>query len=192
VEQCLREFGNEARVKLSQAEFEKLAMEQMDMLYRTARRFTRDSDRAGDLVQETFLRALRGRATFDLQAHGIRPWLVRIMRNLHLSRAERESRQPRAIETESLDTWSAPADGNASSRDIFQNMDEELVRALQELPEDYQAVLLLWAVEDFSYKEIAHAVEAPIGTVMSRLHRARQRLLESLKDFGDERRMIRE
>ena len=179
-------------MKLSQAQFEKLAMEQMDMLYRTARRFTRDSDRACDLVQETYLRALRARATFDLQAHGIRPWLVRIMRNLHLSRAERESRQPRAIETESLDTWSAASDGKASSRDIFQNMDEELVRALQELPEDYQAVLLLWAVEDFSYKEIAEAVEVPIGTVMSRLHRARQRLLESLKDFGDERRLIRE
>jgi RNA polymerase sigma-70 factor (ECF subfamily) len=179
-------------VKISQAEFEKLAMEQTDMLYRTARRYTHDADKACDLVQETFLRALRARDTFDLKSHGIRPWLVRIMRNLHLSGAERERRQPHAVESESLENWSAASDAKPSSGDMFQDMDQELARALHDLPEDYKVVLMLWAVEEFSYKEIAVAVEVPIGTVMSRLHRARQQLLASLKDFGDERRMIRE
>jgi RNA polymerase sigma-70 factor (ECF subfamily) len=180
-------------VKLSQSQFEALAMEQMDMLYRTARRLTRDSERAGDLVQETFLRALRARETFDLQAHGIRPWLVRIMRNVHLSRAERESHQPRTADSESLEAF-VGSDGAAGplASDQFQNMDEELVQALHALPVEYQTVLMLWAVEEFSYKEIAEAIESPIGTVMSRLHRARQMLLKSLQEFGQERGMIRE
>lgn len=168
-------------------------MEQMDLLYRTARRFTRNADRAADLVQETYLRALRSRDTFDLKEHGIRPWLVRIMRNLHLSRAERESHQPRSADSESLESWGDDHGAGAPlASDQFQNMDQELVKALQDLPEEYQAVLMLWAVEDFSYKEIAHAIESPIGTVMSRLHRARQLLLKSLHEFGQERRMIRE
>jgi RNA polymerase sigma-70 factor, ECF subfamily len=180
-------------VKLSQSQFEQLAMEQLDLLYRAARRFTRNSDRAADLVQETFVRALRSRDTFDLKEHGIRPWLVRIMRNLHLSRAERESRQPRATDGETLDAHGDRLHSSELlSSDQFQNMDQELVAALHELPEEYQAVLMLWAVEDFSYKEIAHAIDAPIGTVMSRLHRARQLLLKSLKQFGEERGMIRE
>jgi RNA polymerase sigma-70 factor (ECF subfamily) len=59
-------------------------------------------------------------------------------------------------------------------------MDERLVGALQALPSEYQSVMLLWAVEDFSYKEIADALDIPIGTVMSRLYRARSQLSEKL------------
>jgi RNA polymerase sigma-70 factor (ECF subfamily) len=60
------------------------------------------------------------------------------------------------------------------------------------LPEEYQSVLLLWAVEDFSYKEIAAAVDVPIGTVMSRLHRARERLSVQLRDFAKSEGIVRE
>jgi RNA polymerase sigma-70 factor (ECF subfamily) len=71
-------------------------------------------------------------------------------------------------------------------------MDQQLVQAIESLPSEYQTVLLLWAVEDFSYKEIAQAVDVPIGTVMSRLHRARARLSERLQDFARKERIIRE
>ncbi len=71
-------------------------------------------------------------------------------------------------------------------------MDERLVHALEHLPEEYKEVLLLWAVEEFSYKEIAHSLDVPIGTVMSRLHRARQRLSEQLKDYAKEEGILRE
>ena len=74
----------------------------------------------------------------------------------------------------------------------FQAMDQQLVRAIEELPQEYQTVLLLWALEDFSYKEIADAIEAPIGTVMSRLHRARARLSARLADFARNEGIIRE
>jgi len=181
-------------MKLNRDQFEKLALEQMDLLYRVARRLTRTPDDAGDLVQETFLRALRAHASFDLQEHGIRPWLVRIMQNLHFSRAGREKKQPMLVE--SLPLEASPPGGAADSGGFrprgWDGMDERLVRALNELPEEYKTALLLWAVEEFTYKEIADALEIPMGTVMSRLHRARQRLMEMLRDFAVQERVMRE
>jgi RNA polymerase sigma-70 factor (ECF subfamily) len=74
----------------------------------------------------------------------------------------------------------------------FDGMDQHLVRAIESLAPEYQVVLMLWAVEEFSYKEIADAVDIPIGTVMSRLYRARQRLSEQLKPFAQREGIIRE
>ena len=139
------------------------------------------------------MRALRARDSFDLQTHGIRPWLLRIMHNVHVSRAEREGRQPAAIEDDQLeahgDKHRAPLLRDAAA---FDGMDQQLVRAIESLAPEYQVVLLLWAVEEFSYKEIADAVEIPIGTVMSRLYRARQRLSEQLRAFAQREGIIRE
>ncbi len=182
-------------LKLSREEFERGAMEHLDTLYRIARRLTRDSMRAEDLVQETFLRALRGRGTFQLQPFGMRPWLLRIMHNLHYSQSERERRQPLALDDEHLEAASShrrPARAPPPSFALFDGMDERLVRELDGLPVEYQVVLMLWAVEDLSYKEIAEAAGIPIGTVMSRLHRARQRLSEQLKDYAQREGIIRE
>lgn len=181
-------------MKVAAEEFGRLALEQADLLYRVAYRLAGSADQAADLVQETYLRALRSREGFDLQEHGIRPWLVRIMHNLHLTQAEREKRQPAAMEAEALDgTGAAHSLGAVPfAADGLQNMDEQLVQALDQLPAEYRVVLLLWAVEEMSYKEIAHAVDVPIGTVMSRLHRARHRLAESLRGFAVKEGIIRE
>jgi len=182
-----------ADMKLIQQEFEKLALEQLDTVYRVARRLARDPNRAEDLVQETYLRALRSRDGFELQQYGIRPWLLRILYNLHLSRGEHESRQPLAIADEQLDM---AADPSAKTLPIDlrspDSMDQRLVHAMDALGEDYRSVLLLWAVEELSYKEISHALDVPIGTVMSRLHRARQKLSEQLRDLAAEEGIIRE
>jgi RNA polymerase sigma-70 factor (ECF subfamily) len=169
-------------------------MEQLDLLYRIARRLTRNPTSAEDLVQETYVRALRARDSFDLQAHGIRPWLLRIMHNLHVSRSEREGRQPSAIGDEQLES-AAGAAGRAPmpyDQASFQGMDQQLVRAIESLAPEYQVVLMLWSLEDLSYKEIAESVGIPIGTVMSRLHRARQRLSEQLREYALREGIIRE
>lgn len=182
-------------MQIAREQFEKLAIEHLDMMYRIARRMTHDPARAEDLVQETYLRALRGRESFDLQEYGIRPWLVRIMRNLHFSRSERERRQPAAMESEALEAAQPAGNGGSTFPSIaggFEMLDGQLVKALENIPEDYQTVLLLWAVEELSYKEIADAMEIPIGTVMSRLHRARQRLSVQLHDYAVKEGMIRE
>jgi RNA polymerase sigma-70 factor, ECF subfamily len=170
-----------------------MALQQLDALYRMARRLTRDANQAEDLVQETFARALRSRDGFELQEFGIKPWLLRIMYNLHLNRAGREKRQPAAMAQEGLEDSVVSSDHAPLPIDpaSFQAMDEQLVRALEELPEDYRTVMLLWAVEELSYKEIAAALDIPIGTVMSRLHRARQRLAEQLRQFATDEGIIR-
>jgi RNA polymerase sigma-70 factor (ECF subfamily) len=175
--------------------FEKLALEQMDTLYRVARRMTRDAERANDLVQETYLRAFRAKAGFELKEYGIRPWLLRIMQNLHFSRSGREQRQPMAMEDASLEA--ADADGAPETAGVplpinIEDLDEELLRALEVLPVDYQIVLLMWAVDDLTYKQIAHTLDIPIGTVMSRLHRARQKLGEQLRDYAVSEGVIRQ
>jgi RNA polymerase sigma-70 factor (ECF subfamily) len=181
-------------MKISRDEFDRLALEHLDLLYRIARRLTRSATGAEDLVQDTFVRAYRAREEFDLQEYGIRPWLVRIMHNLHVSQSQREQRQPKAVEEQHLDAavrLNSPAALNLDPAS-FEGMDEQLVRAIHELPEEYQTVLLLWAIEDFAYKEIADALDVPIGTVMSRLHRARTKLSERLGDFARRERVIRE
>ena len=176
------------------SDFEKLALDQMDTLYRVARRLTRDPERANDLVQETYLRAFRAKDGFQLKEYGIRPWLLRILQNLHFSRAGREKRQPVAMEDGSLEAAELDAlpevPGVPLPIDI-EAMDEQLVRALDGLAVDYQIVLLMWAVDDLTYKEIAHTLDIPIGTVMSRLHRARHKLGEQLRDYAKREGVIR-
>lgn len=177
-------------MKLDRQQFETLALEHMDMLYRVARRMTRDPHRAEDLVQETYLRAFRSAGDFDLQEFGIRPWLVRILHNLHVSKGQRERRQPMKLDDEHLE--SAAVAPEALTPFSWDGMDQQLKRAFDGLPEEYQTVMHLWAIEELSYKEIADALEVPLGTVMSRLHRARQRLSEQLKGYAAREGIIRE
>jgi RNA polymerase sigma-70 factor (ECF subfamily) len=180
-------------MKIARDEFDKLALEHLDMLYRVAYRLTHDSGAAEDLVQDTFERAYRAREDFVLQDYGIRPWLVRIMHNIHFTRLQREKRQPVAMDEAHLDMVEKGGSGEPAAGKInFEGMDQQLVRALEEQPPEYQTVLLLWAVEGFSYKEIADALNVPIGTVMSRLHRIRAKLAERLQDYARQERIIRE
>src|SRR5256714_9063903 len=177
-------------MKLSPREFERLALEQVALIYGVAGRLTRDPNRGEDLVQETFLRALGSKESSSLEDFGMKPWLLRILYTLHVSRSQREGRQPVALDDIELvgpDRRSASLPIDSRS---FEGMDEELVRAIDGLSQEYQSVLMLWAVEDFSYKEIADALDIPIGTVMSRLHRVRQKLSEELQDYAAEARIV--
>lgn len=179
---------------LTSTQFEKLALAELDSLYRMARRLTHDSNRADDLVQETFARALKSQSSFSLQEYGIKPWLLRIMYNLHLNRADREKKQPLAVSEQTLIGSSAFSEPGGFPIDMTNPdaMDQRLVHALDDLPEDYRAVLLLWAVEELSYKEISATLDIPIGTVMSRLHRVRQRLADELRPYATEEGILRE
>ena len=177
-------------MQISRAEFEKLALEQLDAVDRVARSLTRASHEADDLVQETYARAFRAADTFDLQSFGIRPWLFRILHNLHTTRATRESRQPKAIPAEHLQAFAGPSEPFAL--DSLAGMDKELEAAMKELPSDLSTTLMLWAIDDLAYREIAEVMNVPIGTVMSRLHRARQKLAERLQHFAPRGREFRE
>lgn len=180
-------------MKISRPEFEKLALEQLDTLYRVARRLCASTTSAEDLVQETYVRALGASGDFQLEQFGIRPWLLRIMQNLHITLMGRQQRQPQALDETQLDMTAAADEApNTESGNLFEGMDEQLAGALGDLPQEYQQVLLLWAVEDLTYKEIAIVTDVPIGTVMSRLHRARHKLSRVLHDYAIRNRIIKE
>jgi len=162
-------------------EFVRLALEQIDAVDRVARSLTRSGAEADDLVQETYLQALKAHPGFDLQAYGIRPWLLRILHNLHVNRVKRERRQPTSTPAEQLDYIAGPEESlPMPSREGFN--DVHLDRALGDLPPELRTILILWAVDELSYKELADVLGIPIGTVMSRLHRARNRLSALLSD----------
>lgn len=161
-------------------DFERLALEHIDMVDRVARTLTRNPAEADDLVQETYLRALQAWENFDLRSYGIRPWLLRILHNLHITRSTREARQPMAMATEQLQTHPDPAQAAANPWQPTEDLD----KAMDRLPVELRTALTLWAVEELSYQEIADVVGVPIGTVMSRLHRARHRLRADLQAIG--------
>jgi RNA polymerase sigma-70 factor (ECF subfamily) len=163
-------------MKLSRDEFERLALAEIDAVDRVARTLTRHSVEADDLVQETYLRAIKAWESFDLQSYGIKPWLLRILHNLYVSRARREALQPRPTEAEELD---ALMDQEASPSTHWE-AGEELGLAMDQLPVELRTTLTLWAIDELKYHEIADVMEIPVGTVMSRLYRARQKLRELL------------
>ena len=168
-------------MRVSRDEFVRLSLEQIDAVDRVARSLARNGAEADDLVQDTYLHALKAHDGFDLQSYGIRPWLLRILHNLFLNRVKREQRQPASTPAEQLDFLPGkPVATVMPAGDGFN--DVHLDRALNELPADLRTILVLWAVDELSYKELAEVLSIPIGTVMSRLHRARNRLSALLAD----------
>lgn len=168
---------------LSADEFGRLALEQIDALSRVAAGLTGDRAEADDLVQETYLRALRGREQFEPRAHGLRPWLLRIMHNVHITRATRAKRQPVATDPGELEAGSGYA---ASFPAIPPELDDTVRRAMAELAPELRSALTFWAVEELSYKEMAEVLAVPVGTVMSRLYRARHALAAKLRERAPE------
>jgi RNA polymerase sigma-70 factor (ECF subfamily) len=157
---------------------------------RFARSLTRDEVRAGDLVQDTYLQAMRGWHTFQ-QGSDPRRWLFTICHHMFLRTLRREARYVEAPEDDpELDSmatarahWRAMDEGVA---DIVDRMDlaDALNRALGELPEHYRSVVVLIDVEGYSYEDAAGMLDIALGTVRSRLFRARRLLQDMLFDYA--------
>ena len=162
------------------AGFEELAMPLFDALYNFARWLVHDSNDAEDLVQETYLKALRSFASFQ-PGTNFRAWIYQILRNNFLSsRSKREQRMTVAIDSEE-DGPELAVDTETPERILMDRFSSQLVqRAIDDLPVHYRETLLLCEVEEMSYREIAEILTIPIGTVMSRLARARKAVRESL------------
>lgn len=173
------------------ASFEADAIEQMDALYRMALQLAGNAQDASDLVQETYLRAFRSAGTFQDRGSGIRPWLFTILHNTFYSRIKREARAPTAVEeffnAASSDTLpdEPPPAWDLASFD-WDHVDERIKAAVDALSEEHRTVLLLWGVEEMKYREISEILGVPLGTVMSRLHRARKIVAESLEPVSKE------
>jgi len=172
---------------VDRSEFERLALEQLDALHRMALQLCRRHHEAHDLVQETYLRAIRAADTFQDQGMGIRPWLFRILINTFYTKRKRDGRAPTSVaeffaEESREDRPSAPPPAWDLANFDWEHIDERLKQAVEDLRPEHRAVLLLWGVEGMKYREIANILDTPIGTVMSRLHRARKLLADALAE----------
>ena len=156
--------------------FELEAIPHLPVLYRMARQLV-GPGAADDLVQETFLRAWKYFETFDT-ATNCRAWLFRILRNAWISRWRKSRLELPLSETEAetIEPYYDWEEGFL--RDEFS---ADVKRALSDLPADYRMAVLLADVEEFTYEEIARIMECPIGTVMSRLNRARRILVRLIR-----------
>jgi RNA polymerase sigma-70 factor (ECF subfamily) len=176
------------------AEFEALALPHLDSLYRTALRMARNPDEAEDLVQETFMKAFRSFATFEPETN-FRAWLFKILTNSYINRYRKQQGNPARTSLEDVSAFLASDEAGESSLEpaeapalveaaMSERFDQEVKRALDDLPEDFRQVVVMALVEDMSYKEISAALDCPLGTVMSRLYRGRQMLRKRLGDYA--------
>jgi RNA polymerase sigma-70 factor (ECF subfamily) len=173
------------------AEFESDAMTHLDALYGNAMRLTRSPADAEDLVQETFLKAYRFYDRFE-RGTNMRAWLFRIQYNTFVNHYRRSVRAQAASDTLKRDPAGQQLVGRSALRALTDSdsvvlrplVAREIGAALDSLPEEHRIVVVLADIEGFAYKEIAEVVGCPIGTVMSRLHRARRTLRGLLVDHA--------
>jgi RNA polymerase sigma-70 factor (ECF subfamily) len=167
--------------------FAEVALTHMDSIYRSALYMARNENDAQDLVQDTYLRAYR---FFDKFREGTncKAWLLKILRNTFVNTIRRDKRQPQVIHLSEMKDHGMELSDDTTPEDwVFGDLfDDEMVVAINALPNEYKVAVLLADVEGLSYKEIAEVMNCPTGTVMSRLHRGRRLLRENLRDYAAE------
>jgi len=175
---------------VNHAEFQQLALAEIDAVYRMAFHLARNPDDAADLVQETYARALAAEAGFELRDRGIRPWLFKILHNVFYTNLGKQQREPTLADDLQHEAVADELGNAAPCWDLstldWEQVDDRLKKAVDQLAAPYRDVLLLWAVEGLKYKEIADVVGVPMGTVMSRLYRARTTLSAQLSELAAE------
>lgn len=189
--------GTEGRTEggLEQEEFAQLALPYLDTLYGAALRLTRSPADADDLVQDAFLKAYRFYDRFE-PGTNLRAWLLRILTNTFINKYRRNTRERKVLDGDDAEPVGDGVMSRAAMRALTEPDDEamrslvsqEIQKALDELSEEHRLMIVLADIEELSYKEIADIVGCPIGTVMSRLHRARKhmqgRLVEQAIEMG--------
>lgn len=169
--------------------FEKEFFPLADSLYNFAFHLTYNEDDANDLVQETFMKAYRFINSYEIGTNA-KAWLFKILKNGFINQYRKKTKEPTKVDYEEIishhDAESDRFTGSIDLREeIFQNMiGDEISIALNNLPVDFKTVILLCDIEGFSYEEIAKILDIPIGTVRSRLHRARGMLKDFLKVYA--------
>ena len=170
--------------------FEDELLPHADALYNFAYHLTYNEEDANDLVQETFMKAFRFINSFDSGTNA-KAWLFKILKNGFINEYRRKKKEPSKVDYEDIIAYQDADEENGGvafdlREDIFDGMmGDEITVALNRLPIDFKTVILLCDIEGFTYEEIAKIIDIPIGTVRSRLHRARNMLKESLKEYAE-------
>src|SRR5947207_7470160 len=177
-----------AEVERDRVRFEEEALELSDQVYRVARRLVGSREEAEDLMQDTYARAFRSWQSYT-PGTNLRAWLLRILTNLNIDRGRRKQRAPEMQPLEEGDYFLYNK-LEESSREPVSDQDavverlsqDDVVAALSSVPHDFRDVVVLVDIGDFSYADAAQILDIPVGTVMSRLHRARRVLKRELAD----------
>jgi RNA polymerase sigma-70 factor, ECF subfamily len=157
------------------AAFESMAVPLLGRLYNLARWLCRDDSEAEDLVQETYARALKAFRSFETGTN-FSAWMFRILRNIFLTSRTGAKVAHISIDEEGEEGLLPPASGTPESILMSTTTQQNIQAALERLPPAYREVILLCDVEEMKYREIADVLEVPVGTVMSRIARARKLL----------------
>jgi RNA polymerase sigma factor (sigma-70 family) len=181
----LQNYSEKEKYQIFDAEF----MPHIDSMYNFAYRLTMDEDEAKDLVQDTYLKAFRFISSFQ-RGTNAKAWLFRILKNSFINDYRKKSKEPAKLDYQEVETFynsdEADSDITIDLRvETVQDMiGDEIANALNSLAVDFKAVIILCDIEGFTYEEMAKILDIPIGTVRSRLHRARNLLKEKLKDYA--------
>lgn len=183
-----------------QRDFEELALPHLRSLYGVAIRLSADPQDAEDLVQDTYIKALQAFPSLR-EPEKVRPWLWQILSRLAMDHLRREPREIYVGDLEDLDGFSLyhkvrdedpfPYSDRLHQDFLAQFRDEEVNRALLALPEEYRLPLVLFYVEELSYRELAEVLECPMGTIMSRLFPGRKMIERELWEYAKEKGLIK-
>jgi RNA polymerase sigma factor (sigma-70 family) len=169
--------------------FEEEFLPQIDALYTFAYHLTYNEEDANDLVQETYLKAFRFIDKY-IEGTNAKAWLFKILKNAFINQYRRKAKQPQKVDIDELFDINNEEDTNLNSyvdlrEEMFQGMmGDEVTNAINALPVDFRVVILLCDIENFTYEEISKILDIPIGTVRSRLHRARNMLKGQLSAYA--------
>ncbi len=177
--------------------FEELALPHLNAVYGTALRLTRNPRDAEDLAQESMLRAYRFWETFENESN-CKAWLLKIVTNTFINQYQKTKRnreilamaqKEQEVQDGVLVHEQAPDQRGPEAVLVEQSFSDDVAAALAALPPEFRVAVILCDVEGLSYKEVADAMECPVGTVMSRIYRGRKLLKTALADFAAEQGM---
>jgi RNA polymerase sigma-70 factor, ECF subfamily len=172
-------------IQKSNNEFEHAALPHIDALYNFALNITDNKSSASKLLQETYLEAYRFWNMLDPDTN-CKAWLFRIMRNAYIKSYRKKTKEPEKIDYEEIerqyeDVRPSSKHDTCLEKDVYTNiLDDELSAAISSLPEDFKMVLIMYDIIGYSYDETSDFVDVPLGTVRSRLNRARKILFTNL------------
>ncbi len=182
--------GGSLNIEKKKRVFEEELFPHMDALKTFAFHLTYNDEDANDLVQETYLKAHRFIDKY-IEGTNAKAWLFKILKNAYINEYRKKSKRPTKVDFEDIVSYHDSEDNSGTGyldlrEEIFENMmGDEVTIAINSLPIDFRTVVLLCDVEGFTYEEISKIIDVPIGTVRSRLFRARNMLKEKLKRYAE-------
>jgi RNA polymerase sigma-70 factor, ECF subfamily len=177
------------RTSAKEVLFKKEMVPHMNLLFNYALRTTGSSDDAKDLLQETYLKAFRFIDKYE-KGTNAKAWLFRIMKNSFINDYRKSTRTPDQVDYNDIADYydlvrERTGDANDLRNEIFDRLlDDEVVKAMESLTEEFRTIIILSDLEGMTYEEIAGILDIPLGTVRSRLHRARKVMQKKLRKFA--------